>query len=129
MGHPMVMGVNTFKSLPGLLPGRLHIVISDRPFEHPPEVMVFGNLDDFFVYARKYEKEVFVIGGGIVYKQLLPYSNRLILTEVHEKFDGKAEECIYFPDFDRNEWKVEQRDEFVDPVSDVKYSRAFFRRK
>lgn len=127
MGHPMVMGFNTWKSLPGMLPGRKHLVISDRPHEFPEGVEMFSSIEEFVDYANRYDGNIFVIGGGMIYRQLLPYSNKMILTEVDAQFTS-GEQCIYFPKFDKADWMVDSNEDFVD-ASGVRYSRKIYLRK
>jgi len=132
MGSPMVMGLNTYHSLPGILPGRKHLVIADRPFDHPPEVTVFTSLDQFLNYAQLHkvsrthpETDIFVIGGGMIYEQLLPFCDRMILTHV----DDTAESCeVFFPTFDANDWTVESTQDFVSETG-ITYKRVEYRAK
>lgn len=126
MGSPMVMGLNTYRSLPGILPGRQHLVISDQPFDHPPEVLAFGSIPDFLAHFKAQYKDIFVIGGGMIYRQLLPHSDKLILTEVDATCPDAV---IFFPEFDKNEWIVEKSEDFIDPKSKIKYTRNFYKRK
>jgi len=136
MGHQMVMGLNTFKSLPGMLPGRKHLVLAQSQFDHPDEVEVFSSLEEFLSYAeessKKNKEEIYIIGGGMIYKLLLPYSKKLILTEVDDKETSNkidTNKCIYFPKFDRAEWNVESSEDFVDPITNVHYTRNIYIRK
>ena len=128
-GHRMVMGLNTFKSLPGLLPGRKHLVIADQEFEHPPEVEVFSSIDDFLAYAEDFinqtGEDIFVIGGGMIYKQLLPYSNKLILTEVN---DTSPTSTIFFPKFDKTEFTLNSSEDYIDEKTGISYSRKTYTR-
>lgn len=95
-GHTVVMGRKTFDSLPGLLPGRHHIVISRSNPQLPEGVEVFASIEAFLEAYKDIEQEVFVIGGGEIYKQMLPYAQRLYLTEIQDSCDAD----VYFPSFD-----------------------------
>lgn len=96
MGHPVVMGLNTWKSLPGKLPGRKHFVLSFDDFEKPEDVFLVSDLEKFVQKYQDSPEEVFVIGGGSVYAQMLPYASTLYLTEV----DGEDKEAdVFFPEF------------------------------
>ena len=69
-GHKIIMGRNTFDSLPRMLPGRKHIVLSSRE-DFPSEVEVFKNLKDLLLKYKDCEEEIFVIGGGSIYSLFL----------------------------------------------------------
>ena len=104
MGKPMIMGRKTFESLPGALKGRTHIVISRSGFEHP-DAETAPSLEAAIEMARGIaqndnQDEVFIIGGGEIYKQSMDMIDRLYLTIVHQDYDGDTQ----FPEFDRNDW-------------------------
>ena len=73
MGKYIVMGMNTFNSLPKLLPGRNHVVLTHRDIELDSSVIVFHALDDLLQYIETLDKEVMVIGGAMIYKQFIEY--------------------------------------------------------
>ena len=86
LGHPMVMGRKTFDSLPGLLPGRRHIVITrDRQWQ-AEGVEVAYSLDEALALANV--PQVAVIGGAEIYALALPAATRLELTEVGAEVPG-----------------------------------------
>lgn len=104
-GHTIVMGANTFFSLPKLLPGRKHIVLSHHDIDAPEEVAVFKNTDELFEkYPLDSDEEIFVIGGGRVYASFLKYAKKLYLTEVN-KSDKEAD--TFFEKFDKKDYKKE----------------------
>jgi len=101
-GHTLIMGRNTFLSLPnGALPKRRHIVISDRPEESFEGCEMAGSIEEAVELAGS-KKECFVIGGGMVYKQFLPVAGKLYLTQVHESFEADT----FFPEIDFTMWKA-----------------------
>ena len=81
MGKPMVMGYNTFKSLPKVLPGRKHIVLCFEKVDLGEDVDVVTSMDELLDKINEYP-EVMIIGGASIYQQMIDYSNKLILTEV-----------------------------------------------
>lgn len=99
-GHTIVMGRKTFESLPGLLPGRHHIVITRSNPVLPEEVEVFSSIDAFLKEYQYRDEEIFVIGGAAIYAQLLPYCERLLLTEIDASFDAD----VFFPEFDKSQY-------------------------
>lgn len=105
-GHTIVMGRKTFQSLPKTLPNRYHVVITrDESFKFPDKnVEVVYSVDDIIRRYKTSKEEVFVIGGGEIYKQLLPHCERIYLTKVKKAFEGDT----YFPDIDETQWKVNE---------------------
>ena len=104
MNKPIVMGLNTFKSLPKLLPKRKHIVISDTPVELPSEVTVVHTMDELLKLIdtlSQANEEVMIIGGASIYAQFIKYADKLLLTEV----DASSPADVYFPTFDKTAWE------------------------
>lgn len=101
-GHKIVMGRKTWESLPGKLPNRTNIVISSRDFEGPDEIV--HNLAEFIAKNKDTDEEIFVIGGGKIYAEFLPYASKIYLTEVDSE-DSEAD--TYFPEFDKTSFKRE----------------------
>jgi dihydrofolate reductase len=96
MGHPIVMGSTTFASIGRPLPGRPNIVITkDTSWEHEG-VIVSHSIDDAIAIARSLDHdEVFVIGGGQVYKQTIALADRLYLTLIDDDAPGD----VVFPEY------------------------------
>lgn len=100
MGHPVIMGDRTFFSLPKALPGRTNYVLTHNPEKLPEGVIAVDDLEDFIARFKDSDEEVFVIGGGFVYNEFLPYASTLYLTEV----DATAEADVFFPHFNPEEY-------------------------
>lgn len=123
MGKPMVMGHNTFLSLPGVLPGRKHIVLSFKKIDLGSDVEVVTSMDELLDSIIEYP-EVMIIGGASIYKQMLEYSNKLILTEV----DAEAKDAdVYFPKFNKKEWDSKLLSEQVE--DNIKFKHLVYTRK
>ncbi len=88
MGLPMVMGRKTFDSLPGVLPGRRHIVITRDPTWTAEGVEVATSFEA--ALARANSAHIAVIGGGEIYALALPHAVRIELTEIHADYPGDA---------------------------------------
>jgi len=100
-GHHIIMGRKTFESFPKPLPNRTHIVISRQEnYQVPSGVIVVNNMEDAFD-AAKSDKQPFVIGGGEIYKQAMPFADKIELTRVHENFEADT----FFPEIDTSTWK------------------------
>lgn len=88
LGCPMVMGRKTFDSLPGLLPGRRHIVLTRDPAWQAEGAEVAHSLEDALGQANA--SHIAVIGGAEIYALALPLAARLELTEIKAEFPGDA---------------------------------------
>lgn len=99
-GHTIIMGRNTYLSLPkGALPNRRNVVLSTSVTELPG-CDVYTSLDDALNHCSP-DEDIYIIGGASVYKQAISIADRLCLTEV---FDTPAEADTFFPDF-KDGWK------------------------
>src|SRR5574344_1324838 len=87
MNKPIVMGYNTFLSLPKVLPGRKHIVLCFDKVELPEGMELFNNIDDVLKYIKQYD-EVFIIGGASIYNAFMKYADNLYLTEIDASSDA-----------------------------------------
>ena len=103
LGHPVIMGRKTFESLGGALKGRLNIVITRQQDYHPEGATVVSNLDEAIRIARADEsEEIFIGGGGEIYRQAMALVDKLYLTIVHHTFDDAD---TFFPEIDYENWK------------------------
>lgn len=105
MGHAVVMGRKTWESLPnGALPNRRNVVIS-RTLKELAKAEIYTSVDEALKVLEE-EREVFVIGGGEIYRQTIDRADRLYLTEVHGEF-GDAD--TFFPEVKADEWRIVER--------------------
>ena len=102
-GHTVLMGKNTFYSLPKVLPNRKNIVITDVDIDND-EIEQFNSLESFYDKYQDSDEIVFVIGGGMMYRQFIDIAEELYLTEI-DASDGEAE--TYFPTFDKEKYEKE----------------------
>ncbi len=99
-GHTILMGRKTFDSLPrGPLPNRRNIVVS-RSLPTREDVEVYPTIEEA-LKACEADDEVFIIGGGEIYRQLLPHTDRIYLTRVQATFPDAE---VFFPELDPSEW-------------------------
>ena len=130
MGHPLIMGRKTFESLPGILPGRPHVVITHQlgyQQEHP-DIAVAHSLKEAIKIARMLSggDEVFISGGSEIYKEGFAYANRLMITRVYASPGGD----IFFPDFDKSQWILEKSEMQVRGEKDQhNFSFEIYRKK
>lgn len=123
MGHPIFMGYNTWKSLPRKLPGRTHYVLTHHPEDLPDDKDVIA-ITDLASFITEAPEDTFVIGGGRVYAEMLPYAEKLYLTEVDAE-DEAAD--TFFPEFDPNNYRREIIKEGAD--NDLAYHHVLYTKK
>lgn len=94
MGKPMVMGRKTWESLPGLLPDRLHIVVSRQDGYVAEGALVMPDLQSALdIAGSEQADQAFVIGGAMLFKEALPMATNCYITEVQADFEGD----VFFP--------------------------------
>jgi len=103
LGAPMIMGRKTFDSLPGRLPDRRHIVLTRQADWHDDGAEIANSVDAALRLANA--PRVSVIGGAEIYALLLPFADRIELTEVHDDFAGDT----VFPQIDAESWHESAR--------------------
>ena len=100
-GHPILMGRKTFESIGIPLPNRTNIVITRDKSWKQEGCLVYNNFEDVLSIFEK--ENLFVIGGGEIYKMLINLADKIELTLIDKDFEGDA----YFPEIDSN-WTVEK---------------------
>ena len=128
IGRVVVMGLNTWNSLPKKpLPNRLNIIIEPTEYyKESDESIVHMDLETFLDMSKGMGMEYVVIGGGSIYKQLLPYCDRVYVTKIYKKHENVD---TYFPNLDEtNEWEVIPIDD-VETYKDFSYQFWRYDRK
>jgi dihydrofolate reductase len=105
MGNPMIMGRRTFESLPGLLPGRRHIVLTRNQGWCADGAEVTHSIEEALETAGA--EKVSIIGGAEIFALFEPLANRVELTEVHKGIDGDT----FMPPFDPARWREYSRED------------------
>ena len=109
-GHTILMGRKTFESLPkGALPNRRNVVIS-RYTSSLPGAEVYPSIADALDALQSLDEEVYVIGGGEIYRQLLPSVERIYLTQVEAIYPDAD---TFFPELDMSQWREVERTYFA----------------
>ncbi|MEO1048496.1 MAG: dihydrofolate reductase [Pseudomonadota bacterium] len=89
MGKPMIMGRKTFESLPGLLPGRRHIVLTRRERWESEGAEIVGSVEDALASAKTSgTDEIAIVGGAAIYDVFRPLADRVEVTEIHRDYPG-----------------------------------------
>ncbi len=122
-GHPMLMGRKTFDSLPGLLPGRRHIVLTRDRAWRAEGAEVAHDVEAAIALAKS--PTLMVIGGAEIYRLVLPIADRIELTEVH--LDAEGDASIAYPD--AAEWRETARADHPAAAGRPGYSFVTFARR
>lgn len=127
MGHCLIMGKKTWESLPVKpLSGRRNIVLTDNELDCFDCASTARSLDEALSLCEP-GKEVFIIGGGSVYRQFMPIADRLMVTHIHEEYPADT----FFPKIDPDEWYVSEKEDFKaeDPTAGSFTYTTYLRRK
>lgn len=100
-GHYIIMGRKTFESFPKPLPNRTHVIITRQKNYTVENCIVVNSIEEAIAACPK-EEDIYIIGGAEIYKQSIPFAEKIELTRVHANFDADA----FFPEIDLNEWKI-----------------------
>ena len=107
-GNTVIMGRKTYESLPKEyrpLPNRVNIVITRDKNYQAKGCLVVNNLEDAFRKADN-NREIFIIGGGQIYREGLKFADRIYLTKIHKNISGDT----YFPKLNKF-WKLVDEEE------------------
>lgn len=134
MGHAIIMGRKTFESIGRALPNRANIVITRNADFRADGVVVAGSLEEAIEVAAHTtpsrlevgtpllnqggDTEIFVIGGGEIYKQALPHADKLYLTLVESDTEGD----VFFPDWTKDFMREVFREARIDPKTGLHYA-------
>ena len=102
-GHTIIMGRRTFESLGRVLPNRKHVILcNDMEMDINDEnVEVLEDISMLDKYINS-EEENFIIGGATIYRLLMPYANKMYITEIEQEFEGD----VSFPEINKEEWNI-----------------------
>ena len=118
-GHYIIMGRKTFESFPKPLPNRTHVIVSRQKKFAPEGCFVVDSIAKAIATCPVNE-DLFIIGGGEIYKQSINFADKLNITKVHENFDAE----IFFPEIDLDIWKLDS-EEFHSKDEKHKYDFIF----
>ena len=101
-GHYIIMGRKTFESFPKPLPNRTHIIITRQKNYAVENCIVVSSLEEAIKVCPKNE-DIYIIGGGEIYKQSIDFADKLEITVVDHDFEADT----FFPEIDENKWKLD----------------------
>jgi dihydrofolate reductase len=117
MGHHLVVGRKTWQEVGRPLPGRVMVVVTRDPGYRPDGVIVVHSLEEALQVAQG-DDEVFIAGGGEIYRQALPLVDRMYVTRIHAEVAGDTT----FPEVDLTAWRLVER---ADHEADEKHEYPF----
>jgi dihydrofolate reductase len=125
-GKAVIMGKRTWESLPVRpLPDRKNIVLTDLPNEQIEGALTVYSIDEALSKCPANE-EVFIIGGGSVYRQFMPFADRLYITHVCKNTPAD----IYFPEIDMTIWKIISEEDFPETeTNNISYKYVIYERR
>jgi dihydrofolate reductase len=118
-GNAVVMGRKTYESIGKPLPNRRNIIISKDTNLFIDECEVVNSIEEALMLTNN---DCFFIGGGEIYKQVLPLTDIIYLTKIHEDFNGDT----YFPELNKEEW-FESMNESFNPDDRNKHKYSFIK--
>ncbi len=125
LGKPVLMGRKTFESIGKPLPKRTNIILTRDLDYRADGCVVTHSIKEALDKANGCE-EIMIIGGASIYELLLPQSDRLYLTYIHDCFEGD----VYFPAFDMADWQEVKRVDYQpDKKNPHPYSFIFLHRR
>jgi dihydrofolate reductase len=96
LGHPIIMGRKNYESIGRALPGRMNIIVTRDPEYHADNCIVVHSIQEALEKASLLDtEEIFIIGGGEIYTQALPQTERLYLTLIYAEKPAD----VFFPDY------------------------------
>ena len=112
LGHPLIMGATTFFGLKTPLSERHTYVINEEVLEESDSVTYVTDLLRFLEVAQAEDVEYFVCGGASIYRQALPFCEKMYISHVAGSYPADT----YFPDFDEDDWEVINEEDYQDFV-------------
>jgi dihydrofolate reductase len=122
MGHPVVMGKNTWLSIGKPLDGRINIILTHDLSFNIPGCLTANSIDEILTDYR--DEKIFVIGGSEVFRQFIPLSKKMYLTRIIHSFEGDT----YFPELNWSFWEMTFY-EFNNSESGYQFSFEIWERK
>lgn len=99
----VIMGRKTYESIGKPLPNRVNIVVSSTLSSNNENLKITKNISEAIALAKEYHKEIFIIGGGKIYKESLPLADKLHLTLIHATPNNAD---TFFPEIDFTHWEL-----------------------
>jgi len=116
LGHSVIMGRKTYESIGRPLPGRTNIVVTRQSDYQAAGCIIVHDLDSAFRSCPPEENEAFICGGGQLYRESLPVTDRIYLTVLPREVSGDT----YFPEISETDFKI-TKSEFIEGVEPYEF--------
>jgi dihydrofolate reductase len=118
LGHYVVMGRKTYESIGSPLPQRVNVIITRRRYFQARDCHIAHSLEEALRLCPQ-GKEIFVIGGAVIYQQALPHACKIYLTRIHYNFEGDT----FLFNLNPSVWRETSREDFTpDKKNEYPYS-------
>ena len=125
LNHAVIMGRKTYESLGKPLPNRTNIIITRDKNYKVEGCVVVNSLKEALKAAAEVDENPFILGGAEIYKQAMPFTDKLDITFIHHQFEAD----VFFPEIDKAIWKETSREDFkADENNKYNYSFVTFER-
>jgi len=126
-GHVIIMGRKTFESIGKPLPNRTTIVISRQADLKIDGAIITHSVEEAILKAKSITREdIFIVGGAEIYALSLALADQILVTQLHDIFDGDA----YFPEIPSESWEVTEKERGItDEKNAYQYSYITYSRK
>lgn len=122
IGNILIFGRKTFDSIGKALPGRETFIITRDKNLHIEGCFVHHDLKSAIYEANKMGKDIFIAGGGEIYRQAIPLADGLHLTTIHTQVDGN----IFFPQWNHDDFQLVKEQKFE---SNIDYTYQYYERR
>lgn len=126
-GNVILMGRKTYESIGRPLPNRTTIVISRQIDLHIEGVIVVHSVEEAILKAKSISREdIFIVGGAEIYQLCMPLADQILLTQLHDVFEGDA----FFPEISPEMWEVTEKERGItDEKNPFQYSFITYQKK
>ena len=126
-GHVIIMGRKTFESIGKPLPNRTTIVISRQAGLHIEGAIIAHSVEEAILKAKSITRDdIYIVGGAEIYALSLPLADQILVTQLHDIFEGDA----YFPEIPMETFEVTEKERGVtDEKNAYQYSYITYTRK
>lgn len=108
LNHAVIMGRKTYESLGKPLPNRTNIIITRDKNYKAEGCIAVNSIKEALKVAAEADENPFILGGAEIYKQAMPFTDKLDITIVHHQFEAD----VFFPEIDKTIWKETSRENF-----------------
>ncbi|MEK6547334.1 MAG: dihydrofolate reductase [Bacteroidota bacterium] len=126
-GHVIIMGRKTFESIGKPLPNRTTIVISRQADLQIEGAIIAHSVEEAILKAKSITREdIFIVGGAEIYALSLPLADQILVTQLHDIFEGDA----YFPEISTDQWDISEKERgMTDENNAYQFSYVTYTRK